>query len=188
MTNEIIQQDGIMQYLKKVDDVNDTNFQINYEHYIEFKNDPLMAVVTVVVSTNDVKEIPHGMFRGNKSLRQICFHGGVIHIGNEAFEGCSSLERIVLPLNVESVGVRAFSRCIKLQDVIIESPLLTTLEDGLFSHCIELRSFRVPVNISVIGNGVFEKCRRMVTVRMNDRTEMVGMNAFRGFEQFLLNV
>lgn len=80
------------------------------------------SITAISVRFNDIRSVPKQSFVGVPRLRSIYFHGSrITHIDGQAFEGAGD----------------------ELMDVHLNDNLLSTVESGVFSHAIKLKSLHI---------------------------------------------
>ena len=97
---------------------------------------------------------------------------GLKFIEEEAFCRCASLEEITIPSTVILLGDSCYYECSSLRRVVFVESLtaaadsVTTVElrDGAFASCVELRSARLPRNLSYIPRWCFAECSALIDV------------------------
>lgn len=132
-----------------------------------------------------VTELPSGLFRACKSLRDIhfprkviyygfdCFactgiqgisitdlaHGDVVEVCSGAFED-SDLESVDIPLNAK-LGSSVFAGCKNLREVCftkVGSKRMVTLPNSIFRNCSSLKTVELPDGLLLIEDYCFSGC------------------------------
>jgi len=109
------------------------------------------------------------------------FPDGLVELDSCAFYGCSKLQgRITIASSIQYVRRSCFALCKSITSGVFESSTAITtaleLEEGIFWHCEELRSVRLPQNLTVIPRDCFYGCRSLINVPIhswngsNDKT------------------
>ena len=148
-----------------------------------------------VIVDPSVTEMPDSIFQGCETLIEIIFRGNkLVRIGKDAFSGCINLTpitafkkcesfagRLVIPKSVLSVGISCFEDCCSLTSVDFE-PSKTAVELSVngFIGCTQLRSVRLPRNLSSIPVQCFLGCRSLTTIDTPRYTQYIGYSAFCG--------
>ena len=113
---------------------------------------------------------------GKYAFRECCnlqqmnpFPDRLVELGPSTFFNCSKLQgHITIPPCIRFVRESCFGCCISITSVVFESSIAITivleLEDCIFMHCEELRSVRLPNNLTVIPIGCFYGCRSLIDV------------------------
>lgn len=116
-------------------------------------------VLSDIVLSNVLEEIPDFFFAGYSKLTSVIIPGSVKKIGKISFQGCTSLEKIVLKEGVTNIEMNAFTSCYNLQKVEIPASIVK-LGRECFSVGQNL-SISYPKNISdwktIGGDGCYER-------------------------------
>lgn len=134
----------------------------------------------------------------------------VVGIGNYAFEGCSSLTSVTIPNSIIGISDVAFLYCNKLLYVTIDSDYLfkkndksrsasrifggqvqeyilgnsvTTIGDGAFYNCADLKNINIPNSVTSIGSCAFEQCRWLTSITIPNSVTSIGDSAFYNCRQ-----
>jgi hypothetical protein len=113
------------------------------------------------------------------------FPDGLVELGVWAFINCSKLQgRITIPSSIRYVRESCFSGCKSILSVVFEMSIATTtlleLEDCIFMYCEELRSVRLPNNLTAIPRGCFYDCRSLIDVPIPGTLREVQREALHG--------
>ena len=112
------------------------------------------------------------------------FPEGLVELEYCAFYGCSKLQgRITIPSSIQFVRGLCFSGCEVITSVVFESSTAATtivveLQDGIFGHCTELRSVRLPRNLTVIPSNCFHGCSLLIDVPIPGTVRTIKFCAF----------
>ena len=117
-------------------------------------------------------------FDGCTALASVVFPEGLQSIGLSAFYGCTALVSVKLPKSLKSIDYAAFYGCTALQTIdlggveqlgnfmfdssglteIVIPDGVTSIPDGCFKECRQLKSVRIPETVTKIGNQAFSRC------------------------------
>ena len=139
------------------------------------------SLITSVVITNKVTNVPNFTFYGYDEIANVTFGEDVISIGEYAFAQCTSLTSITIPDNVTSIGEDAFSGCENLATVVLPSNLGYIVAE-LFWYCGSLTDIVIPSTVEYIGGSAFEGCNSLDSVVFEDNSQLteIGYYAFGG--------
>lgn len=117
-------------------------FKIPWKKYLRNRYDipPVYTgndIVTLVVENHEwypyiQASLDQAIFNNWRTIKQVVFKNGIIHIPNNCFNGCNSLERVYLPDSVETIGDNVFVNCGKLYYVRMPR-YVKSIGDGAFS-------------------------------------------------------
>lgn len=122
------------------------------------------------------------------NITSIDLPDGLEEIGEEAFE-CSKLTTLTIPASVKKIGDRAFYISKSLTDISFEEgdePL--DLGKYTFNGCHGLTSVNLPERVTVLDDGVFSHCYNLKEIEMPAVVELKD-NVFAGssFEKIALS-
>jgi len=112
------------------------------------------------------------------------FPDGLVELGGSAFSGCSKLPgRITIPPSIRFVREGCFNACDLISSVVFELSTATNtpvleLEGYIFRLCEELRSVRLPNNLTIIPIGCFVACCSLIDVPIPGRVRTIQSSAF----------
>lgn len=84
----------------------------------------------------------------------------------------------VIPASVEQIGAAAFSEC-GLRGVVLPEGL-TSIGEGAFTACHDLKTIRIPGGVKEIPESCFEQCHKLETVELTEGLQGIGDYAFEG--------
>lgn len=116
--------------------------------------------VSDIVIPAGVKDIPEGLFSGDRYITSVTLGDGVESIGYSAFGGMMSLTSFTMPDSVTSMGGNVFQDCEYLKDVTISRNLGVDQLKSNFSWCFSLERVNVPddaVNYTAKDGVVYTK-------------------------------
>ncbi len=160
--------------------------------------------LTTVTLPGRLRELPKGVFAGDKKLTGVTLPEALESIGDEAFSYCLALEEIVVPVNVRHIGTNAFAYASALVQVDFQAVscfVAGTAALPVFQGCTALSVFdfsdsvtvvpealcygltglaRVEIGSGVreIGSSAFEGCTALAKVQLPDGLQRVGKAAF----------
>ena len=144
-----------------------------------------------------VSQIYESGFNGSQKLKHIHLPDTLTKINNYAFRNCSLLEDISIPNSVTEMGINIFENCTSLATANIPNKLkildhcifmgctklteitipdtVTTLRDSVFERT-GITSIEFPKSVKTIGERVFQRCTSLVSIKMHDSVESVGVD------------
>jgi serine/threonine protein kinase len=142
--------------------------------------------------------IPGGMFRNCEELGSVTFPKELKRVGRYAFSGCSSLSSLILSQSLEEIAEGAFCRtgvkAVKIPKTLrlVESEAFsgstlasieleagqTTVWDGAFQNCEDLRTVKLPDTLTGIGNRAFSGCTGLQSISIPGSVSSIGQYAF----------
>ena len=131
-----------------------------------------------VVIPEKTRHIGEGAFQNNKSLTTVKIPDSVYNIYESAFLGCISLENVDFPAYLGYIGPSAFKDCERLTEIDLTSARnYFTLGDSAFEGCNNLRTVKLPDNLTQIENRAFYNTR-LESVTIPQKVYYIGEEAF----------
>ena len=93
--------------------------EIDIEQFDDLQRAEISDKVLKVVMDNEITNIPDGMFKNYKNIKEVELSNGLEIIGKNAFANCESLKEIVLLKHISKVSYYAFFNCTGLESVYI---------------------------------------------------------------------
>jgi len=93
--------------------------EIDIEQFDDLQKAEISDKVLKVVMDNEITNIPDGMFKNYKNIKEVELPNGLEIIGKNAFANCKSLKEIVLLRHISKVSDYAFFNCTGLESVYI---------------------------------------------------------------------
>ena len=125
--------------------------EIDIEQFDDLQKEEISDKVLKVVMDNEITNIPDGMFKNYKNIKEVELPNGLEIIGKNAFANCKSLKEIVLLRHISQVSDYAFFNCTGLESVYIFLPFNATptghydtipcgtIEDNAFYGCNNMK-------------------------------------------------
>lgn len=125
--------------------------EIDIEQFDDLQNAEISDKVLKVVMDNEITNIPDGMFKNYKNIKEVELPNGLEIIGKNAFANCKSLKEIVLLRHISKVSDYAFFNCTGLESVYIfltsnakpnggyDKIPCGTIEDNAFYGCNNIK-------------------------------------------------
>ena len=125
--------------------------EIDIEQFDDLQKAEISDKVLKVVMDNEITNIPDGMFKNYKNIKEVELPNGLEIIGKNAFANCKSLKEIVLLRHISKVSDYAFFNCTGLESVYIfltsnanpnghyDTIPCGTIEDNAFYGCNNMK-------------------------------------------------
>lgn len=147
--------------------------------------------------TGNVTELSENMFSNCSSLETVALPDTITVIGKSAFAYCEGLADLPVSSNVKNINDMAFAgtavtsvniskditygekvylQCSKLSAVTIDNGI-TSIHDGMFTECLQLKSVAIPGTVTAIGNEAF-KSSGLTAIEIPASVVTIGQNAF----------
>jgi hypothetical protein len=130
-------------------------------------------VVNAIIDES-VEEIDDIAFQGNRNLKSVVCHDGLLNVGKSAFQSCSSLQRVKIP-GVKIIKEMAFYSCRSLTHVELDK--LETVGIDAFFRCASLQQVKLP-KVKTIGRCAFMQSS-LQDAEFGEDLETLGSGAFR---------
>lgn len=184
-------------YLKKDDcyftldyDKNNPNQYNNYDNWDEIENWGLnlqgfdLSNSSYIVVPNDIDGIPVTYVRGlTADLTSIKLPSSLIKIKDDAFNSMDNLKSLVIDggaPNLNELGERSFSGCSNIEELDLSNSKLTSIPEGAFAYCKNLKTIKLPSTITSIGDEAFYNCQSLTNIEGLDKCNLksIGSAAF----------
>ena len=184
-------------YLKKDDcyftldyDKNNPNQYSNYDNWDEMGNWGLnlqgfdLSNGSDIVVPNDIDGIPVTYVRGlTADLTSIKLPSSLIKIKDDAFNSMDTLKSLVIDRgapNLNELGERSFSGCSNIEELDLSNSKLTSIPEGAFAYCKNLKTIKLPSTITSIGDEAFYNCQSLTNIEGLDKCNLksIGSAAF----------
>ncbi|MDY3249815.1 MAG: leucine-rich repeat protein [Candidatus Choladocola sp.] len=111
-----------------------------------------------------VTTLGDGIFKGNQSIRSFYPHHceWFTTIGNEAFAD-SSVEYVELFGSITTIGDGAFRNCVNIKELTIPASV-TSIGAGAFEGCTNLEKVTILCDAALVGEGAFAGCASLTDV------------------------
>lgn len=127
----------------------------------DFVFESLSTLKTVTIP-DDVIEIGKGAFHNCSSLTTVTMGDQVEKFDDMAFFFTSSLTSLDMPASLKEIGVQGFCMTGLVEVVLPEG--LTTLREGAFQQCSQLKSIKLPRSLTTIERYAFNKCTKLESI------------------------
>ena len=117
-------------------------------------------------------------FLNFEKITKVIIPENVEEIRARAFSGCRNLKEIILPSTLKTIGCCEEKTCYKsIPDI-----------EGVFRYC-GIETISIPSSVTTIGDGTFYYCRNLKEVVLPDSVQMLGKHAFdfSGLEKIKLS-
>ena len=184
-------------YLKKDDcyftldyDKNNPNQYSNYDNWDEMGNWGLnlqgfdLSNGSDIVVPNDIDGVPVTYVRGlTADLTSIKLPSSLIKIKDDAFNSMDTLKSLVIDggaPNLNELGERSFSGCSNIEELDLSNSKLTSIPEGAFAYCKNLKTIKLPSTITSIGDEAFYNCQSLTNIEGLDKCNLksIGSAAF----------
>ena len=111
-----------------------------------------------------VTTLGDGLFKGNKTIRSFYPHHceWFTTIGNEAFAD-SSVEYVEFFGSITTIGEGAFRNCVNMKELTLPASV-TSIGAGAFEGCVNLEKVTILCDAALVGDGAFAGCSNLTEV------------------------
>ena len=171
-------------------DKNNPNQYSNYDNWDEMENWGLnlqkfdLSNGSDIVVPNDIDGIPVTYVRGlTADLTSIKLPSSLIKIKDDAFNSMDTLKSLVIDRgapNLNELGERSFSGCSNIEELDLSNSKLTSIPEGAFAYCKNLKTIKLPSTITSIGDEAFYNCQSLTNIEGLDKCNLksIGSAAF----------
>lgn len=171
-------------------DKNNPNQYSNYDNWDEIENWGLnlqkfdLSNGSDIVVSNDIDGIPVTYVRGlTADLTSIKLPNSLIKIKDDAFNSMDTLKSLVIDggaPNLNELGERSFSGCSNIEELDLSNSKLTSIPEGAFAYCKNLKTIKLPSTITSIGDEAFYNCQSLTNIEGLDKCNLksIGSAAF----------
>lgn len=171
-------------------DKNNPNQYSNYDNWDEIENWGLnlqkfdLSNGSDIVVPNDIDGIPVTYVRGlTADLTSIKLPSSLIKIKDDAFNSMDTLKSLVIDggaPNLNELGERSFSGCSNIEELDLSNSKLTSIPEGAFAYCKNLKTIKLPSTITSIGDEAFYNCQSLTNIEGLDKCNLksIGSAAF----------
>lgn len=171
-------------------DKNNPNQYSNYDNWDEIENWGLnlqkfdLSSSSDIVVPNDIDGIPVTYVRGlTADLTSIKLPNSLIKIKDDAFNSMDTLKSLVIDggaPNLNELGERSFSGCSNIEELDLSNSKLTSIPEGAFAYCKNLKTIKLPSTITSIGDEAFYNCQSLTNIEGLDKCNLksIGSAAF----------
>ena len=171
-------------------DKNNPNQYSNYDNWDEMENWGLnlqkfdLSNGSDIVVPNDIDGIPVTYVRGlTADLTSIKLPSSLIKIKDDAFNSMDTLKSLVIDggaPNLNELGERSFSGCSNIEELDLSNSKLTSIPEGAFAYCKNLKTIKLPSTITSIGDEAFYNCQSLTNIEGLDKCNLksIGSAAF----------
>lgn len=171
-------------------DKNNPNQYNNYDNWDEIENWGLnlqgfdLSNSSYIVVPNDIDGIPVTYVRGlTADLTSIKLPSSLIKIKDDAFNSMDTLKSLVIDggaPNLNELGERSFSGCSNIEELDLSNSKLTSIPEGAFAYCKNLKTIKLPNTITSIGDEAFYNCQSLTNIEGLDKCNLksIGSAAF----------
>lgn len=171
-------------------DKNNPNQYSNYDNWDEIENWGLnlqkfdLSNGSDIVVPNDIDGIPVTYVRGlTADLTSIKLPSSLIKIKDDAFNSMDTIKSLVIDggaPNLNELGERSFSGCSNIEELDLSNSKLTSIPEGAFAYCKNLKTIKLPSTITSIGDEAFYNCQSLTNIEGLDKCNLksIGSAAF----------
>ena len=171
-------------------DKNNPNQYSNYDNWDEIENWGLnlqkfdLSNGSDIVVPDEIDGIPVTYVRGlTADLTSIKLPSSLIKIKDDAFNSMDTLKSLVIDggaPNLNELGERSFSGCSNIEELDLSNSKLTSIPEGAFAHCKNLKTIKLPSTITSIGDEAFYNCQSLTNIEGLDKCNLksIGSAAF----------
>ena len=169
---------------------NNPNQYSNYDNWDEMENWGLnlqkfdLSNGSDIVVPDEIDGIPVTYVRGlTADLTSIKLPSSLIKIKDDAFNSMDTLKSLVIDggaPNLNELGERSFSGCSNIEELDLSNSKLTSIPEGAFAYCKNLKTIKLPSTITSIGDEAFYNCQSLTNIKGLDKCNLksIGSAAF----------
>ena len=137
-----------------------------------------------IIVPNDIDGVPVTYVRGlTADLTSIKLPSSLIKIKDDAFNSMDTLKSLVIDggaPNLNELGERSFSGCSNIEELDLSNSKLTSIPEGAFAYCKNLKTIKLPSTITSIGDEAFYNCQSLTSIEGLDKCNLksIGSAAF----------
>lgn len=137
-----------------------------------------------IVVPDEIDGIPVTYVRGlTADLTSIKLPSSLIKIKDDAFNSMDTLKSLVIDggaPNLNELGERSFSGCSNIEELDLSNSKLTSIPEGAFAYCKNLKTIKLPSTITSIGDEAFYNCQSLTNIEGLDKCNLksIGSAAF----------
>ena len=136
--------------------------------------------LTAIKISNKVTDIVYATFIDCPALKTIELPSNLKTIDKYSFAN-TGIESITIPESVTSIDQGAFGYCENLKNITLPNRL-KTIEEDVFKCCAKLESINIPDNVAEIKQDAFFSCENLKNITFPKNLKSIGRYAFMGCE------
>ncbi len=151
--------------------------QNNYpnERYSPFYQTNTPNFTTLIIG-DSVRTIPASCFYGRSSIDSIVIiPNNVTTIGVAAFLGCSGIDSIYIGNGITTIPDGAFRLCSDVKKIVISNNV-TSIGQSAFMGCSGIQNLAIPEGVICVAHGAFANCSNIDSITFNAK-ECLRMNS-----------
>lgn len=129
-----------------------------------------------IVAPDEIDGIPVTYVRGlTADLTSIKLPSSLIKIKDDAFNSMDTLKSLVIDggaPNLNELGERSFSGCSNIEELDLSNSKLTSIPEGAFAYCKNLKTIKLPSTITSIGDEAFYNCQSLTNIEGLDKCNL----------------
>ncbi|HBK30816.1 MAG TPA: hypothetical protein DDZ96_12635 [Porphyromonadaceae bacterium] len=133
---------------------------------------------------NKLETISENLFRNAQSLTTVHIPKSVTRIEDQAFSNAYALTALKLPDNLEWLGGKSTFEGVPITELNLPAgtKIIDGVLEGTFYYAQNLKSFKVPANVKIIGQNAFSQASvlQTITFEQGSQLEEIGNYAFGG--------
>lgn len=144
--------------------------------YVGYSYNSKMTIPTTLSKIGDLAFYDSDF---NYGRNKVTLTDDLVEIGAFAFAG-SYLKELTIPGSVQEIGMYACANIYNLRTAKLKKGL-TTVGEGMFMLCQNLKEITIPETVTTIQAHAFEQCEKLgkVTIAKNSELTSIGEGAFR---------
>lgn len=116
-------------------------------------------------------------------LTSIKLPSSITQISSDAFLSKSNIKSLTITdgaPNLIKIGEKSFSGCSSIEELDLSNSKLTSIPEGAFAYCKNLKTIKLPSTITSIGDEAFYNCQSLTNIKGLDKCNLksIGSAAF----------